>query len=272
MSKSFSAVDFAYGTVVGRCILKIIMALHLDRIAVRFLWSSWSKPLVSWYIKKNNIILTPEEDKPYSSFRDFFVRTRKPFEVDLTPEHLISPCDSLLSAFPIDEHSRFAIKSSTYQLKDFLQDESLAKNYHNGTCLIFRLCASDYHHYSYIDNGVQGENHHISGVLHSVQPIACEKYPVYVLNKRCWCLLETENFGPVVQCEIGALVVGGITNLKEKGNFRKGEEKGNFELAGSTIVLLFEKDKIELKPELQEKLKDGQEVRILQGEWIGMAK
>ena len=58
MSKSFSAVDFAYGTVVGRCILKMIMTLHLDRIAVRFLWSSFSKPLVSWYIKKNNIILT----------------------------------------------------------------------------------------------------------------------------------------------------------------------------------------------------------------------
>ena len=32
---------------------------------------------------------------------------------------------------------------------DFLQDEELAKNYHNGLCLIFRLCASDYHHYSY---------------------------------------------------------------------------------------------------------------------------
>ena len=67
------------------------------------------------------------------------------------------------------------------------------------------------------------------------------------------------------------MVVGGITNVKENASFQKGEEKGNFELAGSTIVLLFEKDKIKLKPELQEKLTDGQEVRIIQGEYIGDA-
>lgn len=237
----------------------------------RFLRSTCSRPLIGWYIRHNGIQVTPEEQANFRSFRDMFARSRFNIMVDLTPEHLISPCDGWLSAFPIDKQSCFAIKNSHYQIRDFLQDETLAKNYIGGTCLIFRLCVSDYHHYCYIDDGYQGKNHFIPGVLHSVQPIACETYPVYVLNRRSWCLLTTENFGPVVQCEIGALVVGGIFNAKENSRFLKGEEKGHFELAGSTIILLFEPGEMQLRPELTEKLSQTEEVQVKQGEWIGTA-
>lgn len=272
MSSTSKSVRFLYGTGIGRFLLKIIMELHLDRIATRFLWSGCSKMLNGWYIKRNEICVTKEEKESFCSFRDLFVRTRPPVAVDITPDHLISPCDGFLSAFPIDQHSCFAIKNSLYRLENFLQDETLAQNYEGGTCLIFRLCASDYHHYCYIDDGYQGKNHPIPGVLHSVQPIACEKFPVYILNKRSWCLLTTEHFGPVVQCEIGALVVGGIFNEKENARFCKGTEKGHFELAGSTIVLLFEAGQMKLKSELIEKLSVQDEVRVTQGEWIGLSE
>ena len=135
---------------------------------------------------------------------------------------------------------------------------------------MLRLCPSDYHHYCYIDDGFQGENHFIPGVLHSVQPIACEKYPVFALNRRSWTLLHTDHFGPVVQTEIGALVVGGIVNLRENQSVRRGEEKGYFELAGSTITLLFQKGRIRLKPELLAALECG-EVQVRQGQWIATA-
>ena len=105
-------------------------------------------------------------------------------------------------------------------------------------------------------------------MLHSVQPIACENYPVYVLNRRNWTLLTTEHFGPVVQTEIGALVVGGICNPRENIRVRRGQEKGHFELAGSTIVLLFQKGKIRLRPDILEHLKHG-EFQVHQGMWIG---
>lgn len=265
-------VEFFYGTRLGRFLLQIIMKLRLDRIATSLLWSPCSKWMINWYIKRNGISVTPEQRKTFHSFRDFFARTRDDITVDYTPEHLISPCDGWLSAFPIDEHSCFAIKNSHYQLKDFLQDEKLAQNYIGGTCLIFRLCVSDYHHYCYIDDGYQGKNHFIPGVLHSVQPIACETFPVFVLNKRNWCLLTTEHFGPVVQCEIGALIVGGIFNEKENSRFCKGTEKGHFELCGSTIILLFEKGQIHLKEELLEHLSHQEEVQVKQGDWIGNAE
>lgn len=270
MSSTSKMVRFLYGTCLGRCLLKLIMKLHLDRSVVRFLRSPYSRPLNQWYIRHNGISVTPEEEASFCSFRDLFARTRTDVKIDLTPDHLISPCDGWLSVFPVNEQSCFTIKNSHYKISDFLQDEALARNYIGGTCLIFRLSVSDYHHYCYIDDGYQGENHFIPGVLHSVQPIACETYPVYVLNKRSWCLLSTKHFGPVVQCEIGALVVGGIYNGKENTRVRKGEEKGHFELAGSTIILLFEAGQMELRPELIENLSQAEEVQVNQGEWIGI--
>lgn len=272
MKTTQNSVQFLYGTVPGRLFLKVIMKLRLDRVAARFLWSPLSRPLIGWYIKRNGIVVTKAEKDSYRSFRDLFVRTRAPESIDITPEHLISPCDGWLSAYKINEYSQFSIKNSYYRIRDFLQDEVLEQNYRNGICLVFRLCASDYHHYCYIDNGFQGKNHHIPGVLHSVQPIAAEKYPIYVLNKRCWCLLTTEHFGPVVQCEIGALVIGGIFNERENARFCKGTEKGHFELSGSTIVLLFEPGQIQLNHTILEQLAMHEEVRVSQGQWIGIAE
>lgn len=271
MNNKSRIIHFLYTTVPGRLFLKLIMKLHIDRYGARFLWSKYSKPLIGWYIKSNEISLSKAEQESFRSFRDMFVRTREPVPVDPSPDHLISPCDGWLSVFGIDEHSCFSIKNSYYQIKDFLQDEKLARNYHNGICMVFRLCPSDYHHYSYLDDGYQGAHHHVPGVLHSVQPIAYEKYPVFVLNKRCWSLLTTEHFGPVVQCEIGALVIGGIFNEKENTRFSKGSEKGHFELAGSTIVLLFEPGQINIKPEILEELSQKEECRVHQGQWIATA-
>ena len=270
MNENSGMVHFLYTTRVGRVLLRTVMVLHLDRIAVWFLRSPCSKVLNAGFARRNHIPVTQEQLASFRSYRDLFARVRTDLVVD--PDHLVSPCDGWLSVFPIDEDSCFALKNSHYRVRDFLQDESLARRYLGGTCLVFRLCVSDYHHYCYIDDGYQGENHFIPGALHSVQPIACETYPVFVLNRRSWCLMTTEHFGPVVQCEIGALVVGGIANEKENARFSRGEEKGHFELAGSTIVLLVEKEQIELRPELLDELSHTEEVQVKLGQWIGNAR
>lgn len=272
MNRNSLAVRFLYGTVPGRTVLKLIMKTHADRLAVWFLRSPLSRPLVGWYAKRNNVPLSPLQKGTFGSFQEFFVRERGAVSIDLAPDHLISPCDGWLSACPIREDSHFVIKDSCYRLADLLQDETLAREFHGGDCLMFRLCPSDYHRYCYIDDGYQGENHDIPGLLHSVQPIACERYPVYTLNRRCWTLMVTEHFGPVVQTEVGALVVGGISNYRENNRTFKGMEKGRFELAGSTIVLLFQKGRIYLHPYITNELTDGGEYRVTQGMWIGMGR
>jgi len=270
MKTTQNLVQFLYGTVPGRLFLKVIMKLRLDRVVARFLWTRLSRPLVGWYVRHNKIAVSPEEIKSFRSFRDLFVRTRDYVPIDVTPEHLISPCDGWLSAYKINEYSQFSIKNSYYRIRDFLQDESLEQNYQNGICLVFRLSASDYHHYCYIDDGRQGPNHFIEGQLHSVQPIACEHFPIFTLNRRSWCLMDTDHFGPVIQTEIGALVVGGIVNAPE-GPMGRGQEKGHFDLCGSTIVLLVEPGRIELLPELAAQVDTGRETRVQQGQWVATA-
>lgn len=267
MNGNDGMVKVLYTTVLGRMILKSIHLFRLDRLIVCFLKSRWSVPYLKWYMKHNGIM--PGEGESYRSFRAFFARKKKLAGIDAAPEHLISPCDGWLSAYPVTQSSIFYIKGTYYRVEDFLKDNTLAKNYEGGTCLVFRLCPYDYHHYIYIDNGYQGRNHFIPGTLHSVQPIACSTYPVYTQNRRSWCLLTTENFGPVVQAEIGALIVGRIVNHRENARVCKGMEKGRFDLAGSTIVLLFEPGRIRLLPGLKEKLSGDREVRVEIGQWIG---
>lgn len=266
------SIRFLYGTLPGRGLLKLIVSSGADRLIVRFLRSRWSRPYVYWYARRHGVDLDRSQLRAYGSFRDFFARERSLTCIDFTPEHLISPCDGWLSAYPINEDSGFSIKGTQYRLEDLLDDPLLARHYEGGTCLVFRLCASDIHHYCYIDDGYLWQNHYIPGVLHSVQPIACETYPVYTLNRRCWCLMVTENFGPVIQTEVGALAVGGIVNTFENGRVCRGDEKGHFELAGSSIVLLFESNRVRLISGIQRKLKEGREVRVRQGMWIGCCK
>ena len=264
------AVRFLYGTALGRGLLKIIQKLHLDRLAVWFLRSPLSRPYIRRFARKNHMPLSEEALKRFPTYRDFFLRDRPSAPIDMAAGHLISPCDGWLSAYGISADSAFAIKGSSYRVRDLLGDDALAKRYEGGLCLVFRLCASDYHHYCYIDDGHQGPNHYREGQLHSVQPLACEHYPVFTLNRRSWCLLDTDHFGPVVQTEIGALVVGGIVNAPE-GPMIRGREKGYFDLCGSTIVLLLEPGRVRLRPELAADLGSGRETRVAQGQWVATA-
>ena len=264
------SVCFLYGTVLGRGLLKIVQGLHLDRLAVWYLRSRLSKPYIARFAAKNDIALSREELSKFPTYRDFFLRERALVPVDGTPGHLISPCDGWLSAYSIAPDSTFAIKGSRYRVRDLLGDGALAENYEGGTCLVFRLCASDYHHYCYIDDGYQGPNHFMEGQLHSVQPIACEHYPIFTLNRRSWCLLQTEHFGPVIETEIGALVVGGIVNAPE-GPMARGWEKGYFDLCGSTIVLLLEPGRVQLIPAYADILDTEREQRVIQGQWVATA-
>ena len=269
MNENTPAIRFLYGTVSGRCLTKLILKSRADRLAARFLTSGLSRPMIGRFARKHGIPLTKEQRRSFRSFQDFFARKQEGVPVDITPEHLISPCDGWLSVYPIGTDSGFSIKGSHYRLEDLLQDRDLARTYLGGDCLIFRLRPNDYHRYCYIDDGWQGEHHSIPGVLHSVQPIACETFPVYTLNSRCWSLMITEHFGPVVQTEVGALLVGSIVNEMENTFFTKGMEMGHFELAGSTIVLLFQKDRISLLPEIRKELDSGKEFRVELGKQIG---
>jgi len=272
-SPNDKSVEFLCTTGIGRFFLKVILFIRIPKLLGFFLRSPLSHFLISGFIKKNEIDMTDFKDQKYISFNDFFTR-KKEITFDAESSHLISPCDSFLSVYSISPDSKFHIKGFDYSVYDFFgleegENSQLVESFNNGKCLVFRLCATDYHRYSYIDNGFQTENNYIEGSLYSVQPAACENFRVYTKNRRSWTLLKTENFGTVAQIEVGAFSVGGIVNLHADYEFKKGEEKGYFDLHGSTIVLLFQPETITLLPEVLSAEKENREYKVKAGQHIG---
>ena len=233
--------------------------------------SPLSKPLIKPFTRRSGIDTSEYIMKGINSYNDFFTRRIKPGRrpVDTDPDHLISPCDSKLTVHKINSRSFFCIKGSRYRVSDLVSNEFLAKRYCGGYCCIFRLEVNDYHRYCYIDDGVKSENTYIRGELHTVNPIALERYNIYKRNSREYTVLHTENFGDVVQIEVGAMLVGRIVNLHEESSFMRGDEKGRFEFGGSTIVLLFEKDSIVPDMDILRNSADGTETVVKYGEKIG---
>lgn len=265
------SLHFLYNTVIGRILLKILTLPIISKIVGNFMNSKLSVFMIKPFIKNNNIDKSQFEDIKYSSYNNFFTRKiiaeKRP--IDMAPNAFIAPCDSKLTAYKIDDNSTFYIKDSHYTLYDLIKDNSLAQKYIGGTMLIFRLSVDDYHRYCYIDNGFQENNIHIKGILHTVQPIALKKYNIYKTNSREFTVLHTQNFGDIIQIEVGALLVGKIQNINCNNSFAKGEEKGYFEFGGSTICLILKKDSVIIDDELFINTELGYETQVKLGEKIG---
>ncbi len=266
------ALKLLYRTLPGRIVLKALTAPVVSKIVGGFMDSPLSVFMIKSFIKNNGINMDDFLPERYGSYNAFFTRKIKPGArpVDMKESHLISPCDSKLTVYEITENSRFSIKNSSYSVAELTMSKKAAEKYKGGLCMIFRLCVDDYHRYCYIDDGVKSVNKFIPGELHTVNPIALERYNIYKRNSRECTVLRTENFGDVMQTEVGAMMVGRICNLHGAGKIRRGEEKGRFEFGGSTIVLLFEKNKVVPDSDILANSAQGTETVIRYGEKIGV--
>lgn len=264
-------LSFLYKTVFGRLILKILTCPFISKTAGYFMDSRFSVPFIKPFIRKNNISLEDYEISDWHSFNEFFVRRVKDGarSFDYSPDSLISPCDALLTVYPISPSLTFTVKNSVYSIDTLLENSSLADEFGGGLCLVFRLTPSHYHRYYYFDSGEKGENIFIRGLLHTVQPIAVENFPVYTRNSREYTILKTDNFGDAVFMEVGAMLVGRIVNLHSTHIFRRGEEKGRFEFGGSTIIVLLKQGVAEINKEIIDTNKNGKEFSVLAGQKIG---
>ena len=271
--KNSLSLRFLYHTAPGRGVLKLLCAPALSRVAGRFLDSEKSQFLVNSFLEKNHIDLTEYEAVSYDTFNACFSRKIRPEHrpIDREPTHLISPCDALLSLYPIEDGLVLPIKQSSYSVERLLQNRQLAREFEGGTCLVFRLCVHHYHRYSFVDDGTAQSPVFIPGKLHTVRPIALEQYPVFVENSRAYTVIDTANFGKVVQMEVGALLVGKIQNHSKVGTVCRGEEKGTFLYGGSTIVLLLPKGAAEFPKWMWEATENCREIPVKLGEALGTA-
>lgn len=265
----------AYDSYTGRSVLQIFSLPVFSRLGRKVLDSKLSASFVQQFAESNNIDMFEYANKDYRSFNDFFTRKIKPgrrhFERDESV--LVSPSDGKVSVYKISSSNAFVIKNSVYDVNSLLRDKKLAKKYSGGYALIIRLSVDDYHRYMYPVSGIKSRDRDIEGFLNTVNPVANRHVAVFKENSRSYCMIRSQHFGDIIQMEIGALMVGKISNHNKKGGVRvtQGEEKGCFEFGGSTIVLLLEKDKASVCEDLLKNTREGYETKVRQGEKLARA-
>ncbi|MDR2903035.1 MAG: phosphatidylserine decarboxylase [Clostridiales bacterium] len=220
------------------------------------------------------LLRLPVVSRFYGAFNkrknEYFTR-KEPRQFCADPNVLIAPADSCMLAFKIKDNTIFSVKGRDYALSKFLRDNALAKAYEGGTCLIFRLRVYDYHRFCHVDDGMIKSQKRVNGFLDSVNISATGRFTLSS-NYRAIAQLETEHFGDIIFAEVGAMLVGRIVYADDSARFRKGDEKGYFELGGSSIVILLKKYAVKIDKDIWGNSMKHIETKVCYGERIGHAE
>lgn len=272
-----SAISLIYSNPVGNNLLpKLASKKVLTDLYGKFCDLKVSKIYIKKFVKKFDIDMREYEKdvKDFSSFNDFFYRKlslgSRP--INSASNEFISPCDGkLLAIDDIDDDSSFRVKGFKYNVSDLIQDKGISELYKHGTCLIFRLCPTDYHRFHFVDSGICSPSKFIKGRYYSVNPIALKNIDrVFTENKREYSILKSNHFDDIIYVEVGATFVGSIIqSYRPNATIKKGDEKGYFKFGGSTVILILKHGVLNLDHDIVTQSKLGIETAVYLGEKIG---
>lgn len=226
------------------------------------------------------------DSSSYKSLNALFTRhLRVDREYSLDGDDFISPCDSYISECgTMNKDYALQIKGMEYKADDFIgseftQDE---KNMiHDGTFLNFYLSPKDYHRYHIPTNLKVLKAVHIPGKFYPVNIPSLEKrVNLFIENERVVIHCETTSGKKFFMVLVSALNVGvmqvsfepriqtnAVATTPQAYEFKdlylnKGDDFGCFEM-GSTIIVLAEKDTLELNVNVGDNVKYGQTIAKL---------
>ncbi|WP_214798566.1 MULTISPECIES: phosphatidylserine decarboxylase [unclassified Exiguobacterium] len=219
----------------------------------RFAESGVSRHLIPSFAKVYHIAVEEAEQplQAYPSLHAFFTRHLKPDArtIDESTDTLVSPCDGKLSVIElISEDSRFEVKGQSYTLAELLGSQQEARRYAGGTVVVLYLSPSDYHRVhtplagrvlSHYELGDRSAPVNEIGLTETVRPLS--------RNYRRVTRFDSP-VGAYEHIMVGALNVNTIEWTLEGDQADKGQEVGYFSF-GSTVVLCFEKDAVQLERE-----------------------
>ena len=222
----------------------------------------------------------------YNSLNALFTRKLKEDrKYSLDGDDFISPCDSFISECGelVDDYA-LQIKGMRYKADDFIGDQfsqDEKSNIHNGTFVNFYLSPKDYHRYHIPTNLKVLRAVHIPGKFYPVNmPSLKKRLNLFIENERVVLHCETTNGKRFFMVLVSALNVGVMqvnfepriqTNATERSpkayefenmHLNKGDDFGCFEM-GSTIIILAEKDMLELDVKAGDNVKYGQTIAKL---------
>jgi phosphatidylserine decarboxylase len=180
------------------------------------------------------------------------------------PLAIVSPADSRMLLGSFSETSSIFIKGKFFDYKEMLgrNKETWLNAFHNGDFAIFRLTPEKYHYNHTPVAGKVIDFYPITGSYHACNPNAVISLVTpYSKNKRIVTILDTDveggsQVGIVAMIEVVALMIGDIAQCySEKGYenpapvgtgmfLKKGMPKSLFRPGSSTVVLIFQKNRV----------------------------
>lgn len=264
---------WAYQSRAGRALTGFLFNRRWpSRLAGWYADSRWSRRQIAPVIR-NLGIDTGELDAPvesYATFNAFFTRRLKPGArpFALEPAEVASPADGRVLVYPqLQQTTLLPIKGKSFTVDALLGMP--AAGYAGGSLAVVRLCPADYHRFHFPCDARVIAQHRIPGRYHSVNTLVVAMgVDVFSENERQVTLLENEQLGEFALVEVGAFGVGSIVQTFTGAEVRKGEEKGYFQYGGSTIVLLFRRERVEFCPDLVAHSAEGIETFLRAGELL----
>lgn len=273
-------LKWCYESPIGKSFTELFIKKKIfSHLYGKYCDTKFSSKKINSFIENFDIDMNIAEknSSDFTSFNDFFIRklNTDARPIDKNSDILISPGDGRLFAYEnISIDNLIQVKSIHYSLSELIGDDEIAKEYEGGVCLVLRLCPTDYHRFHFVDSGIPEKTHFINGNYYSVNPVALERIPkLYCQNKREWSIFKSDNFGDIIHVEVGATCVGTIIqSYVPNERVQKGDEKGYFKFGGSTTILLFKKDTIEIDKDILSQSSLGFECKVKMGEPIGHRK
>lgn len=219
----------------------------------------------------------------YKSLNALFTRKLKEdrkFSID--GDDFISPCDSWISECgDLDKDYALQIKGMQYKCDDFIGNNFTQEEkniIHNGKFINHYLSPKDYHRYHMPCNAKILKVVHIPGKFYPVNIRSLKKrINLFIENERVVIMCETQSKKIFFMVLVSALNVGVMqvnfepqikTNADaqkcsvfeyENLYLDKGDDFGCFEM-GSTIIILAQKDMLELKIDMNDHVKYAQSI------------
>ncbi|WGG52507.1 archaetidylserine decarboxylase [Rugamonas sp. DEMB1] len=230
--------------------------------------------LIRWFVGRYDVnmdeALEPDIGH-YASFNEFFTRALRPDARPLAAADLICPVDGRISQYgAIEDDQIFQAKGHKFSTTALVGgDRELAAQFQHGSFANLYLSPRDYHRIHMPCDGRLTRMIYVPGELFSVNPTTARGIPgLFARNERVVCVFETAH-GPFVMTLVGATIVGsmatvwhGVVNpprtaevrewryLEQDIVLKQGQELGRF-LLGSTVVMLFPKDRMAFNPAWQ---------------------
>ncbi|MES1920741.1 phosphatidylserine decarboxylase [Bonamia ostreae] len=217
--------------------------------------------------------------KPISSFKnfnDFFSRSlsaeTRPLHSEGKETVAVAPADCRMTMYKsIRDCDKILVKGTGINLQNLLCNVDMAADFSDGSVAVCRLAPCDTHSWNAPVKGVQGRIFSIEGEMNAVHPVA-RNHDALHRNKRVVTEIVSNDFGKVGFVAVGGPLVNSVqVEAKPLQEIARGQRHGCFKFGGSTVVLLFAKQRIGFDSDLLKNSLEPIETFVKANDRIGIA-